>query len=99
VKIEIQQTAYQDLADGTDFYDGLEVGLGSYFLDCLFSDISALLLNTGIHPVTSSYYRALSNKFPFAIYYSVDSQTIRVSAVLDCRRKPAWIRKRLRRDL
>lgn len=99
MKIDILQAAYQDLADGSDFYDGLEDGLGAYFLDSLFSDINALLSYSGIHPVTYRYHRSLSKKFPFAIYYSIDGQMIRIFAVLDCRRKPAWTRKRLRGNL
>jgi hypothetical protein len=40
-------------------------------------------------------HRLLSKRFPFAIYYRIESDEVRVYAVLDCRRDPAWIRKRL----
>ena len=33
--------------------------------------------------------------FPFAIYYRVDGEVATVVAVLDARRSPQWIRKRL----
>jgi hypothetical protein len=33
VKIVIQSSAIADLADGFDFYEHMEPGLGSYFLD------------------------------------------------------------------
>jgi len=48
VKIEILDVAQEDLIEGFRFYEMLEVGLGSYFLDCLFSDIDSLLLYSGI---------------------------------------------------
>ena len=48
-----------------------------------------------VHAVVFGYRRCLSKRFPFAIYYSVDGELIRVHAVLDCRRNPTWIRSRL----
>jgi hypothetical protein len=96
VRIEILAEAQEDLIGGFHFYEKREVGLGSYFLDCLFSDIDSLLLHAGIHQITFGYHRCLSKRFPFAIYYSVEGDLVRVRAVLDCRRNPLWIRKRLK---
>lgn len=96
MKIEILDDAQQDLIEGFQFYEGRETGVGSYFLDCLFSDIDSLLLFAGIHQVVYGYHRSLSKRFPFAIYYDIVGELIRVHAVLDCRRNPSWIRKRLR---
>lgn len=98
MRIEILDDAYEDLIQGFVFYDSRETGLGSYFLDCLFSDIDSLLLYAGVHQIIYTYYRCLSKRFPFAIYYSVGDDLIRVHAVLDCRRSPLWIRKRLTED-
>ncbi len=98
MKIEILDEAQEDLIEGFRFYETREVGLGSYFLDCLFSDIDSLLLYAGIHQIMFGHHRCLSKRFPFAIYYSVEGDSIRVHAVLDCRRNPTWIRKRLKED-
>jgi hypothetical protein len=49
VRIEILAEAQQDLIEGFHFYEDRESGLGSYFLDCLFSDIDSLLLYAGVH--------------------------------------------------
>ena len=38
----------------------------------------------------------LSNRFPFGIYYEVEDDVVYVYAILDLRRDPLWIRKRLR---
>jgi plasmid stabilization system protein ParE len=96
MKIQIQQSAQRDLIDGYRFYEQQSEGLGSYFLDTLFSDIDSLMINAGIHPIYfESYHRLLSKRFPFAVYYRVESQTARVYAILDCRKRPAWIRKKL----
>ena len=97
MRIEISREAAEDLVNGYDFYEEQQPGIGSYFLDSLYSDIDALLLYAGIHRMVFGKHRALSKRFPFAIYYRLDGEVIRVDAVLDCRRKPSWIRRRLRK--
>jgi hypothetical protein len=98
VKIKILDEAQDDLIQGFRFYEGREAGLGAYFLDCLFSDIDSLLMYGGIHQVVDGHHRCLSKRFPFAIYYSMEENIVHVHAVLDCRRNPLWIRKRLKRE-
>lgn len=98
MRIEILDEAQDDLIQGFHFYEGREAGLGAYFLDCLFSDIDSLLVYGGIHQVVYGHRRCLSKRFPFAIYYSVEENVVHVHAVLDCRRNPLWIRKRLKGD-
>ena len=96
MKIKILPAANDDLLNGYDFYEQQEEGIGSYFLDSLFSDIDSLLISHGIHPVyLGKYYRLLSKRFPFAIYYCIEHKDIIVYAVLDCRKSPAWIEGRL----
>lgn len=70
-------------------------GIGSYFLDSLFSDIDSLRVYAGIHLKKFGFYRLLSKRFPYAIYYSMEDQTVFVWAVLDCRQAPEKIRERL----
>jgi plasmid stabilization system protein ParE len=96
VKIQILPEAEQDLMDGFRFYELQRAGLGRYFLDTLASDIDSLEFFFGIHPVVFGQYRLLSNRFPFAIYYRVENEIIRIYAVLDCRQNPAWARDRLK---
>ena len=96
MKIKILESAKQDLREGFDFYESQETGIGSYFLESLFSDIESLRLFAGIHGAHFGlYHRLLSKRFPFAVYYRIEENEARVYAVLDCRRDPAWIRKRL----
>ena len=97
-KIRLLDAASQDLVDGFHFYEKQESGLGGYFLDSLFSDIDSLLIHAGIHPTYfHAYYRMLSKRFPFAVYYRIDGTDILVYAILDCRKNPAWTRRRLRK--
>lgn len=96
MKIRILESAREDLKEGFYFYESQERGIGSYFLESLFSDIEALRLFAGIHGTHfGKYHRLLSKRFPFAVYYRIEENEVRVYAVLDCRRDPAWIRNRL----
>ena len=97
-RIRLLDLASQDLMDGFNFYEQQESGLGGYFLDSLFSDIDSLLIHAGIHPTYfQSYYRMLSKRFPFAVYYLIDGNDVLVYAILDCRKNPAWVRRRMRK--
>jgi plasmid stabilization system protein ParE len=96
MKIEILSVAMSDIQFGQRFYEAQQEGLGAYFLDSIFSDIDALLLYAGIHQQIFGYFRALSKRFPYAIYYRVSGQTIQVWRVLDCRQKPSRIVNALR---
>ncbi len=96
MKIKILQSAKEDLKEGFHFYEFQESGIGRYFLEALSADIESLRLFAGIHSVYfDRYYRLLSKRFPFAIYYRIQKNEVRVYAVIDCRRNPAWIRQRL----
>lgn len=96
MKIKILESAKEDLREGFYFYESQKRDVGSYFLESLFSDIESLKLFAGIHGIHfGRYHRLLSKRFPFAVYYRVEDDVVRVYAVLDCRRDPAWVRKRL----
>ena len=96
MKIHIVDQAEDDLVEGHNFYEDQAPGLGVYFLDCIYSDVDSLVLYAGIHRIVyKNYRRMLSERFPFAIYYTVSADEIKIHAIIDCRRDPAWIRDRL----
>jgi hypothetical protein len=88
MRIKILESAVQDLLQGHRFYEQQDRGLGSYFIDSLFSDIDSLQVFAGIHSVHFNKYRLLSKRFPFAVYYTLKDEIILVHAVLDCRQDP-----------
>lgn len=63
MKIRILDSAMQDLDRGRKFYERQGEGLGSYFLDSLFSDIDSLVLYRGLHRKVFGYYRILGRVF------------------------------------
>jgi plasmid stabilization system protein ParE len=93
--VEIREEARGDLHVGYRFYEEQAAGLGRYFLECMLADIAALKKIAGIHESVDGYQRMLSKRFPYAIFYEVVGNAVRISAILDCRRDPDWIHKRL----
>ncbi|MCP5516858.1 MAG: type II toxin-antitoxin system RelE/ParE family toxin [Verrucomicrobiales bacterium] len=96
MKVRILESARQDLREGYRFYEQQQRGIGDYFLDMLSAEIDSLALYGGIHGMRLGHHRLLSGRFPFAVYYRIERGEVVVRAVLDCRRNPTWIRKRLR---
>lgn len=44
MKTQILDEAQADLREGAEFYEHQNAGLGTYFLDTIFSDIDSLIL-------------------------------------------------------
>jgi hypothetical protein len=78
VTLRLLSLAETDLLNGFQFYERQKSGLGSYFLDSLYSDIESLRLYAGIHRRLFGYHRLLSKRFPFGVYYDVSGDDIRV---------------------
>jgi len=96
MKIRILESAKRDMEEGFCFYERQKQGIGHYFTETPLSDIESLRIFAGIHSIHfEKYYRLLSKRFPFAAYYVIEKNEIRIYAVVDCRRDPAWIRQKL----
>ena len=93
--VRVLAEAAHDIERGIDFYDAIENGVGLYFRDSLIADIRRLGVYFGEHRIYLGYFRALSSRFPYAIYYRDMDETRQVVAVLDLRRSPEWIRDQL----
>jgi hypothetical protein len=100
MKIHVLTSAINDLYDGRIFYERQGEGLGEYFFNSLFSDIDSLILYSGIHIKVFGFYRMLSKRFPYAIYYKIENESeVLVYRVLDLRRDPKRIKRSLANDL
>ena len=94
-RVLVLEEAAEDIEQARDFYDRQEPGVGSYFADSIIAEIEGLGLIHGVHSQHFGFYRRLSDRFPFGIYYRETSEATEVFAVLDLRRDPVWIYKEL----
>lgn len=66
--VELRTEARDDLIAGALFHDRQRESLGSYFTECLFSDLERLEIAAAVHESVFGLHRKLSKRFPFAIY-------------------------------
>ena len=96
--VRVLKTARADLAAGYWFYEQQETGLGDYFLRRIYEDLELLGQIAGIHRQTvSGFHKMIARRFPYAIFYRINGDTVEVLAILDGRRSPDWIRQQLKR--
>lgn len=96
MRIRLLRSASKDIVDAYRFYEQQESGLGAYFVNCVYADLDLLVENAGIHPkVLDRFHRALVRKFPFSIFYCIDRDLVLIYGVIDCRRDPEYIRRKL----
>ena len=95
-QILISEDALNDLNEGFTFYEAQDHGLGDYFSACLKADIEGLKITGGIHRELQGFHRLLSRVFPHGIFYSVEANEVTIWAVIDLRRDPEWISRKLR---
>ena len=91
MRIELKERAAQDLRDAKDWYEGRSTGLGRRFV----AEFEEILREVSASPVAfqvveGTVRRALLLRFPFSVYYVLESEDlVVVVAVLHFRRHPS----------
>ena len=84
---DISQEAELDLADGYWFYESQEKELGSKFRDSLKLDLESFEISEGPTRENTVCNCKTCTKFPFAIFYRMDSESqLTIVAVFSQRR-------------
>ncbi len=94
-ELYVTPLAKNDILESKIFYEERSPGLGDYFVDSIISDLDALTFYGGIHPVHFGYYRMVTKRFPFVIYYEIENDLVVVHAILPTRKDPKALEKRL----
>jgi len=95
-EVVVSREEVEDLEEGWTFYETRQAGIGNYFWDSLLSDMESLSIFAGVHAKQYGFFRMLSRRFPYGIYYDIDQDTAYVVAILPMRRDTAWIKARVR---
>ena len=89
LELRLRAEAELDLADAARWYEEQKSGLGHQFLDEILATLSIIsetpLTYQVVHRNTR---RALVHRFPFGIYYRVETNVIAVVAVMHGSRNP-----------
>lgn len=89
VNLRLRPESEQDLADAAVWYEEQREGLGNQFLDEALSVFSVISEAPLMFPIVHrNIRRALIHRFPFGVYYRVESDEIVVVAVMHGSRNP-----------
>ena len=92
----LTELAKEDMKIGQQFYENQSENLGDYFIDSILMDLESLKFYAGIYAQQFGYYKMLSKRFPFAIYYDIEDNMVVIHAILDTRQNPSLIEIRLK---
>jgi toxin ParE1/3/4 len=89
--ISFHELAERELNDAAQYYERESPGLGTAFI----AEVERTTLAISQHPhagssLPSGIQRRLLRRFPYALLYRVTSDRIRILAVMNLRRRPAY---------
>ena len=93
--IEAEPAVEFDVEAACNWYEGEERGLGFEFLEELRAAYHRILDHPlGYQDLRSGIRRALTRRFPYAVYFSIEEERIVIVAVLSTARDPEeWQRR------
>ena len=85
----IRPTAETDAYQAAGWYNNIRKGLGDEFLSSLESKLETIKKNPfQFSRIHKDIRRALTNRFPYGVFFVVKDQTVIVLAILHTFRKP-----------
>ena len=94
-RVEFRPLASADVAEAFSWYEGQRVGLGAEFEADLDRTLELLSHMAGAGPIVHrTLRRLLLRRFPFAVYYELAGETVRIRAVGHTRRHPSTWKRR-----
>ena len=99
-KINIQPDAKTDIAGAAEWYDEQRFGLGMELMQRIDEALKQILHQPfGYKKVFMDFRKILTKKFPFFIYYYIDTEKkkIEIVAVIHTSRNPLIWKKRIQK--
>ena len=87
-----------DVRNGRTWYEGKAPGLGEEFLRVFYASAEELARAPQAYPkVHGDFRRWLLRRFPYAIYFRIESERVVVFGLFHCARDPRRLSKELRK--
>ncbi len=94
-KLVIKPFAELDAIDISKWYNDKRDGLGNEFLLALDAKINEIQRNPDHHQaIYKKIRRALTERFPYGVFYIIEKNTIYVLAIIHSSRNPNILKKR-----
>ncbi len=96
VELSIAPEASSDIAEAYAWYEDRRAGLGEEFLSSVDACLEGIRRRPEMYQVAhETYRRALTRRFPFAVFYENTGARVTIYAVLHTSRHPDKWRQRL----
>ena len=91
MNIALDPAAKAEMREAALFYENCHAGLGQEFLDAIQQAFEQIARYPNLWRVLKGRFRrCLVHRFPYAIVYAVEDQTIYVAAIMHLKRKPGY---------
>ncbi len=86
MKLRYTTKAKDDLELAYAWYEKQRTGLGADFLGCIETSIQSITKNPEMYQVYySSFHGCVVRRFPFLIFYTIETQEVVVHSIFDSR--------------
>ena len=91
LQVSFHRLAREELIDAAWYYEHQQVGLGTALLDAVELTTASIVNFPESAPIIRGCVRRkLVQRFPYAVLYSIQPETIRVLAVMNLKRRPLY---------
>lgn len=95
--VRLHLEVVNDLSQAADWYNNQCPKLGNEFLDAAYRAFDLLASRPKSFPIVHKHVRrALMRRFPYAIYFKIEHESIMVLVVIHTARSPQGWKQRLR---
>jgi len=90
MKLRYTDNALKEIEIAFTWYESQRIGLGFEFLDCVEAAVETIIQMPKLYAEYHRHFRrSLIRRFPFSIFYTIETDEIIVHAVFDNRQDPA----------
>ena len=91
MRIVLDPAAFAEMREAALFYEDCRDGLGQEFLTYVEASLDAIARRPGLwRRLKGRFRRCLVHRFPYAVIYAVEDDTVYVVAVMHLKRKPGY---------
>ena len=95
MKHEFTPAAREEFIASVEYYESQQPNLGISFSEQVHETIQRIIdYPNGWTPLDNTFHRCLVNRFPYALIYTVENQTLLITSVMNLHRKPNYWRSR-----
>ena len=96
MRLEFHPEAMAEYEFAVAYYEQHQAGLGARFISSVETSLQSIVDSPATWPaLEQDVRRRLTRVFPYALMYSIESESILILAVMHCHQQPGYWRERV----